>query len=110
MSDMMEIDTGDEMSTRIVAVGEAVSRAADELKHAVERVTTGMSLLAGLADLHRCRAWVEKREGVTSHRVFLPDAMEGPTPTRPEPPCRETMGQKTSPSRSRARAGGRPGR
>jgi hypothetical protein len=83
MSDTMEIDTGDEMSTRIVAVGEAVSRAADELKHAVERVTTGMSLLAGLADVHRCRAWVEKREGVTSHRVFLPDAMEGANPHTP---------------------------
>ncbi len=51
MSDMMEIDNGDEMTTRIVAVGEAVSRAADELKRAVERVTTGMSLLAGLADV-----------------------------------------------------------
>jgi K+-sensing histidine kinase KdpD len=38
MSDMMEIDTGDEMATRIVAVGEAVSRAAEELKLAAERL------------------------------------------------------------------------
>jgi len=83
MSDMMEIDTGDEMTTRIVAVGEAVSRAADELKRAAERATTGMSLLAGLADVHRCRAWVEKRESVESHGVFLPDVMEGANPHTP---------------------------
>jgi K+-sensing histidine kinase KdpD len=38
MSDMMEIDTGDEITTRIVAVGEAVSRAAQELKRAAERL------------------------------------------------------------------------
>jgi hypothetical protein len=36
MSDMMEIDTGDEMTARIVAVWEAVSRAADEMKRAAE--------------------------------------------------------------------------
>src|SRR5207247_1517200 len=38
MSDMMEIDTGDDMATRIVAVGEAVSRAAEELKLAAEQL------------------------------------------------------------------------
>jgi len=38
MSDMMEIDTGDEMSTRIVAVWEAVARAGDDLKRAAEQL------------------------------------------------------------------------
>jgi hypothetical protein len=38
MSDMMEIDTGDEMTARIVAVWEAVSRAADDLKRAAEQL------------------------------------------------------------------------
>jgi len=97
MSDMMEIDTGDEMTTRIVAVGEAVSRAADELKRAVVRVTTGMSLLAGLADAHRCRAWVEKREGVTSHRVFLPDPTEGANPHWPGAALRGHDGAEDEP-------------
>jgi K+-sensing histidine kinase KdpD len=38
MSDMLEIDTGDEMATRIAAVGEAVARAAEDLKFAAERL------------------------------------------------------------------------
>jgi len=38
MSDMLEIDTGDEMATRIAAVGEAVSRAAEDLKLAAQRL------------------------------------------------------------------------
>jgi hypothetical protein len=38
MSDMMEIDTGGEMTARIVAVWEAVSRAADGLKRAAEQL------------------------------------------------------------------------
>ena len=83
MSDMMEIDTGDEVRARIVAVGEAVSRAADELKRAVERPTTGMSLPAGLTDVHRCRAWVEKRGSDASLRVFLPDVMDPASPHAP---------------------------
>src|SRR5439155_22844023 len=38
MTGMIEVDTGDEMTTRIVAVGVAVSRAAEELKVAAERL------------------------------------------------------------------------
>jgi len=69
MSDMMEIDAGDEMATRIVAVGEAVFRAAEELK------------LAALAAVNGGRAWVEEREGGgASFREFLPDLMEGGDP------------------------------
>ena len=36
MSDLIEIDAGDEMTARIVAVWEAVARAADDLKRAAE--------------------------------------------------------------------------
>ncbi len=36
MSDMMEIETGDEMATRIAAVGTAVATAAEQLKRAAE--------------------------------------------------------------------------
>jgi hypothetical protein len=97
MSDMMEIDTGDEMRTRIVAVGEAVSRAADELKRAVERVTTGMSLLSGLTDVHRCRAWVDKRGGDVSLRVFLPDVMNLARPHAPATALPEHGGSKDEP-------------
>jgi len=46
-----------------------------------ERATTGMSLLARLADVHGGKAWVEEREGGgASFRVFLPDVMEGSDP------------------------------
>ncbi len=38
MSDMMEIETGDEMATRIAAVGTAVATAAEQLKRAAERL------------------------------------------------------------------------
>ena len=38
MSDIVEIDTGDEMTARIVAVWEAVARAGDDLKGAVEQL------------------------------------------------------------------------
>ncbi len=48
-----------------------------------ERATTGMSLLARLADVHGGKAWVEEREGGgASFRVFLPDVMEGSDPGR----------------------------
>lgn len=97
MSDMMEIDTGDEMRARIVAVGVAVSRAADELKRALERVTTGMSLLAGLTDVHRCRAWVEKREGDASLRVFLPDVMDLASPHAPATALSQQCGAEDEP-------------
>ena len=97
MSDMMEIDTGDEVRARIVAVGEAVSRAADELKRAVERLTTGMSLPAGLTDVHRCRAWVEKRGGDASLRVFLPDVMDLASPHAPATALPEHGGVEEEP-------------
>jgi len=38
MSEIIEIDSGDEMIARIVAVWEAVSRAADDLKLAAEQL------------------------------------------------------------------------
>jgi hypothetical protein len=38
MSDIIEIDTGDELTARIVAVWEAVARAGDDLKHAAEQL------------------------------------------------------------------------
>jgi hypothetical protein len=99
MTDMMEIGTGDEMTTRIVAVAEAVTRAADELKRAAEQLTTAMSLLGGLPDPHSCKAWVEERErGGASHRVvFLPDVMEGADPHAPGMALREQDGTEDEP-------------
>ncbi len=38
MSDMMETETGDEMATRIAAVGTAVATAAEQLKRAAKRL------------------------------------------------------------------------
>ena len=38
MSDIVEIDTGDEITARIVAVWEAVARAGDALKRAAEQL------------------------------------------------------------------------
>jgi hypothetical protein len=38
MSDIVEIDTGDEMTARIVAVWETVARAGDDLKRAAEQL------------------------------------------------------------------------
>ena len=38
MSDIVEIDTGDELTARIVAVWEAVARAGDDLKRAAEQL------------------------------------------------------------------------
>jgi hypothetical protein len=38
MSDIIEIDTGDEMNARIVAAWEAVARAGDDLKRAAEQL------------------------------------------------------------------------
>ena len=38
MSDIVEIDTGDEMTARIVAVWEAVARAGDDLKRAAAQL------------------------------------------------------------------------
>jgi hypothetical protein len=38
MSDITGIDTGDEMTARIVAVWEAVARAGDDLKRAAEQL------------------------------------------------------------------------
>jgi len=38
MSDIVEIDTGDEMTARIVAAWEAVARAGDDLKRAAEQL------------------------------------------------------------------------
>ncbi|HET7870669.1 MAG TPA: hypothetical protein VFM85_10190 [Actinomycetota bacterium] len=39
MGDIIEIDTGDEMTARIVAVWEAVARAGDDLKRAAEQLS-----------------------------------------------------------------------
>jgi hypothetical protein len=39
----MEIDTNDEMTARIVAAGEVVSRSVDELKRAVEQMADSLT-------------------------------------------------------------------
>jgi hypothetical protein len=95
MSDMMEIETGDEMVARIAAVGSAVATAAERLKRAAERflgvrerfegaedeacvvapqrATTGMAPLFRPADAHGRKALGgERPQGEASLGVFLP--------------------------------------
>ncbi len=112
MSDMLEIDTGDEMATRIAAVGEAVARAAEDLKFAAERLLAEEELVkqaemtARTADeqIRQAERRAERAEGAASRMTSsLADAERRAKEATDQ---FEELEERTSQAES-ARAGGR---